>query len=140
MRTFADRMRHAICFEVFGLIFVTYLSSLIFNTRPMEFGPLALILSLVATAWNYVYNWVFDHALLRLRGRVHKIWQERVVHALIFEFGMLVLTLPLVMWWLGYGFVEAMSMSLGLMLFYLVYIYLYNLAYDKIFPIPEILK
>lgn len=137
MRTVADRIRHALLFELLGFITVTSLSGWVFKTNFIEFGPLALMLSLIATTWNYVFNVMFDHGLVRWKKRIYKTLMDRVVHSLLFEIGMLVLTLPLVMWWLGYGLVEAFNMSIALMIFYLIYTYVYNLAYDKVFPIPE---
>lgn len=137
MRSVADRIRHAVCFEIIGVILVGPLAGWLFNTSMFRVGALALALSLVAMVWNYVYNLWFDHALWRLRGRVGKTLTERIVHALVFEFGMLLLTLPLVMWWLGYDLLRALTMSLSLMVFYLVYTYIYNLAYDWLFPVPE---
>ncbi len=137
MRSVADRIRHAVCFELLGVLLVTLLSGWVFSTEASHFGPLALLLSLIATLWNYLYNLAYDHFLLRLRGRVQKTLWERVWHAFWFEFGMLVITLPLVMAWLDYTFQLALTMSLSLMGFYLLYTYVYNWAYDRLFPLPE---
>lgn len=136
MRTFWDRMRHAVLFEIVGLILVILLSGWVFDTHPLQFGVLALFLSLTATAWNYVFNLAFDHALLKLGKSLYKTLWQRVIHAIIFEAGMLAVTLPLVVWWLSYGWLEALNMSIALMIFYLIYTYVYNIAYDHIFPIP----
>ncbi len=137
MRTVADRVRHALCFEIIGLLLVTQLSGWLFDAPLVQFGVLALALSVLATLWNYAYNLAFDRAMWRLVKRVHKNLLERVLHAFLFEIGMLIITLPLVVWWMEYGFLEAFNMSIALMIFYLVYVYIYNLAYDKIFPIAE---
>ena len=138
MRSVADRIRHALCFEIIGLILVTQLSGWLFNTPLVQFGVLALALSVLATLWNYVYNLAFDHAMLRLVKRVEKTLLERVLHAFLFEVGMLIITLPLVVWWMEYGLMEAFKMSIALMIFYLVYVYIYNIVYDKLFPIPPL--
>lgn len=137
MRSVADRIRHALCFELIGVLLVGPTAAWLFGTSMIRMGALAVVLSLVATGWNYVYNVWFDHALLRLRGRVRKTLLERVAHTFLFETGMLILTLPPVMWWLDYGLLRALHLSLSLMVFYLVYTYVYNLAYDWLFPIHE---
>lgn len=137
MRSVADRVRHTLCFELIGVLAVGPLAGWLFDTSIIRVGTLALVLSLVATAWNYAYNVWFDHGLRWLRGRVRKTLSERFVHACLFEFGMLLLTLPPVMWWLDYSFVRAFNMSLSLMVFYLVYTYVYNLGYDWLFPVRE---
>lgn len=137
MRSTADRIRHAVCFEIIGVVIVTPLAGWAFNAGFAHIGALAVAMSLLATIWNYVYNVLFDHALLRWRGRIRKRPLERVVHAFIFEFGMLLLSLPPVMWWMGYGLKRALTMALSLMAFYLVYTYIYNWLYDILFPVPE---
>lgn len=136
MRSVGDRIRHAVCFEIVGVLLVTPLAGWVYGTQFMRMGVLAVCLSLIATCWNYIYNVGFDHLLLRLRGRVHKRVFERVVHAFVFELGMLFITLPPVMWWLGYGPRRALTLALSLMVFYLVYTYVYNWLYDVVFPVP----
>lgn len=138
MRSVADRIRHAVLFELIGVLIVSPLAGWAFDAELHRVGVLAVAMSLLATLWNYLYNLGFDHALLRLRGRVRKTAGERVLHALIFEFGMLVFSLPPVMWWMDYSFLQALSMSASLMIFYLIYTYVFNWAYDTVFPMPEV--
>lgn len=137
MRSTADRIRHAVCFEIIGVLIVTPLAGWAFNADFSHVGVLAIAMSIFATVWNYVYNLGFDHLLLRLRGRVRKTVGERVVHAIVFEFGMLLFMLPPVMWWMNYSFQRALAMAASLMVFYLVYTYIYNWLYDLIFPVPD---
>lgn len=137
MRSVGDRIRHAVCFEIIGVLVVTPLAGWAFDADFGRVGVLAVAMSLIATVWNYIYNLAFDHLLLRLRGRVLKTPGERVVHAFVFEFGMLLITLPPVMWWMNYGFSRALAMAASLMVFYLVYTYIYNWLYDIIFPLPD---
>lgn len=137
MRSAGDRIRHAVCFEIIGVLIVTPLAGWAFDAEFSQIGVLAIAMSLIATVWNYIYNVMFDHLLLRLRGRVQKQVLERIVHAFVFEFGMLLITLPPVMWWMSYNFQQALAMALSLLVFYLVYTYIYNWLYDVLFPIPE---
>lgn len=136
MRSVADRLRHAVLFEIIGVLLVSPMAGWLFHAPVHHVGVLALAVSLFATTWNYVFNLGFDHALRRLTGRVRKTQLERVVHALMFEAGMFAFTLAPVMWWMGFGLAKAVTMNLTLMLFYLAYAYAYNLAYDLIFPLP----
>jgi len=136
MRSVLDRVRHAVLFELIGVAIVSPLAGWLFHAPMHRVGALAVAISLFATVWNYVYNLAFDHALRRITGRVYKTSWERILHAIVFEAGMLVFTLAPVMWWMGFGLGEALTMNVALMVFYLVYTYAYNLAYDIIFPIP----
>ena len=84
MRTTSDRIRHAISFEIIGLLLVIPLGSMGFGMDAQHIGVIALVASLLATLWNYVYNLLFDRALKRLRGTVHKTVFTRIIHALLF--------------------------------------------------------
>jgi len=137
MRTAKDRIRHAISFEVIGLILVTTLGALFFDYSMFGIGVVALAGSLAATAWNYVYNLIFDIALARVTGSTLKSFTARVVHAVLFEAGLLALLLPFVAWYLGIGLWQALILEVAFALFYLGYAFVFNLAYDRMFPLPE---
>ena len=137
MRTTSDRIRHALSFEIIGLLLVTPLGALAFS-KPLEaIGIISIVSATAATGWNYLYNLGFDHAMQRLTGGVAKSVAVRVVHAVLFELGLLLLLLPFIAWYLGVGLVEAFVMDLSFALFYMAYAFVFNWAYDRIFPIPE---
>jgi uncharacterized membrane protein len=140
MRTTKDRVRHALGFELIGLLIFAPLASLVFGYQLFDMGLMALVGSIIATLWNYVYNLLFDHALLRLRGDVRKTTPIRIAHALLFEGGLLLLFMPMIAWHLGITLWEAFVMDIAMASFYLVYAYLYNLAYDRVFPIPPTMR
>ena len=137
MRTAKDRLRHAISFEIIGLFLVIPLGALAFGHPLLDIGMVAVVSSIIATAWNYGYNVIFDHALLRLSGRVAKTVLIRVLHACLFEAGLLVILIPFIAWYLAVALSEAFLMDLGFAIFYLIYAFCFNWAYDVIFPIPQ---
>ena len=139
MRTTADRIRHALLFELIGLIFLIGGGTILTGFDAHSLGVIGVVSSLVATAWNYVYNLGFDRAMLRLRGSVLKTHPIRALHALLFEGGLLVLLLPFVAWMLGVSLWQAFLFDLAIAAFYIVYGYAYNWAYDRVFPVPEAL-
>jgi uncharacterized membrane protein len=136
MRTTADRIRHAILFEVFGLILMVGGATLLTGFDLHALGVIGVVSSVVATIWNYVYNWLFDRAMLRLRGSVAKTHPIRAVHAVLFEAGLLVLLLPFVAWVLGVTLWQAFLLDIGIAAFYVIYGYGFNWAYDRVFPLP----
>lgn len=138
MRTTADRIRHALIFEVFGLLLITPLASLATGHGLGEIGVIAVVASLVAMVWNYIYNLAFDRSMVRLRGSVAKTVPIRILHAVLFEAGLLIAVLPFIAWYLQISLLEALIMDIGIALFYLVYAYVYNWAYDRVFPIPAL--
>ena len=137
MRNKKDRIRHALGFEIIGLLIFAPLASLVFGFELHLMGVMALIGSIVATFWNYFYNILFDRAMLRLRGAVQKTVPIRVLHAVLFEGGLLLLFLPAIAWYLDISLWDAFKMDIAMATFYLIYAFVYNWVYDKVFPIPE---
>ena len=136
MRSFPDRVRHTVLFEVLGLALVIPGGAMLFNLPATHMGVIGVGSATVATLWNFVYNLGFDHAMLRLIGHTRKSLVLRVLHALLFEGGLLVLLLPPMAWYLGMGLWQTFVMDLAIVVFYVVYGFLFNLAYDRIFPVP----
>ena len=58
-------------------------------------------------------------------------------HAFGFEGGLLLVSLPIVMLWTGMGWIDALLADLGLALAYVLYAYVFNLGYDRLFPIAR---
>lgn len=136
MRSFPDRVRHTVLFEIIGLALVIPGGAMLFNLPATHMGVIGVGSATVATLWNFVYNLGFDHAMLRFTGHTRKSLRLRVLHALLFEGGLLVLLLPPMAWYLGMGLWETFVMDLAIVVFYVVYAFLFNLAYDRVFPVP----
>lgn len=137
MRTTRDRIRHALSFEIIGLALITPLAAFLFHMPMHSIGMVALAASLLATGWNYLYNILFDQISLRLRGTVIKTVPLRVLHAVLFELGLLLVLLPFIAWYLGISIWQALVMDIGFALFYMGYAFVFNWVYDRIFPIPN---
>lgn len=136
MRKTRDRIRHAILFELIALAMVAPLGGWLFGVPMGHFGLIALVSTTIAMLWNYVYNLGFDHALLRLSGSPRKTPILRVLHAVLFEAGLLVLLVPFIALVLGVSLWQAFVMDIVLAGFYLAYAFVFNWAYDAIFPLP----
>lgn len=136
MRSPKDRIRQAIAFELIGLLVFVPVSSLFFRFQASEIGVLGLSGATLATGWNYLYNLAFDHGLQRLTGSTRKSLGHRVIHALGFELGLTVAFLPVVVWWLEIGLMEALIMDLAFVVFYLIYAFVFTWCYDTLFPDP----
>ena len=63
-----------------------------------------------------------------------RTFRIRVLHAFGFEFGLILIVIPLAAWWLSIGLWEAFVLDIALVLFYLPYAFFYNLAYDRSRP------
>ncbi len=137
MRGTLDRIRHTVGFELIGLLIFAPLGSWVFGYALHQMGVIAAVASLIAAIWNYVYNLMFDKAMVRLTGSVRKSPAVRVCHALLFELGLLTVFLPGVAWYLKISLLDALLMDLAVAGFYVVYAFVYNWAYDIVFPVPS---
>jgi uncharacterized membrane protein len=137
MRTVADRIRHAVSFELLGLALIVPIGSWVFSMPVADIGIVGVVSATLATAWNYVYNLGFDHALRRFTGTTLKTVGMRIVHAMLFEAGLLMILMPFIAWYLGISLWHAFVMDVAFALFYMVYAFAFNWGYDRLFPLPE---
>ncbi|MGL3607122.1 PACE efflux transporter [Rhizobium sp. G187] len=137
MRTVADRIRHAVSFEILGLAMITPLGAWVFSMPMTDIGIVGLVSATLATAWNYLYNLGFDHALTAWKGTTLKSWPQRVAHAVLFEVGLLMILMPFIAWYLGVSLWHAFVMDAAFALFYMAYAFVFNWSYDRLFPLPE---
>lgn len=98
-------------------------------------GVIAVASSVIAVAWNLVYNTLFERweARQSVRGRSVR---RRAVHAIGFELGFLVMLVPLFAWWFGISLWHALVLDIGLALFFVLYTFAFNWAFDKTFGLP----
>jgi len=139
LRSPADRARQVLLFEVGGLVLITPPFAWLSGEPWLPSLGLMAILALIAALWNAVFNTVFDRLEGRLTGRPadRRPWRLRVLHALGFEGGLLLLTLPVIMLWTGMGWWAALLADLGLAMTYVAYAFAFNLLYDRCFPIVD---
>lgn len=95
----------------------------------------AIAASAIAVIWNLVYNTLFERWESRQAKRGRSVLR-RVVHAVGFEGGLVVTLVPLFAWWLEISLWQAFVLDLGLIVFFLVYTFVFNLAFDKLFGLP----
>lgn len=98
-------------------------------------GVASVAASGIAVLWNLVWNTLFElwesHQVRKGRsiGR-------RIVHAIGFEGGLVLYLVPFLAWWLDISFWEAFVLDAGLLIFFLVYTFVFNMAFDRIFGLP----
>ncbi|GGI87464.1 PACE efflux transporter [Shewanella gelidii] len=137
MRSFKDRVRHAVLFEAVLLCFAIGFGQLFFQADFIELGVLALLLTLIAMCVNGVFNLGFDYWLLRRNGHTQKTQALRILHSTGFELVLLLVTVPVMAWGLNISLIQALVADLGFILFVLFYGYLFNLWYDWQFPVES---
>ena len=127
-----ERVFHAVSFELVAMAIIVPASALLIEKNPLDMLLVSIGLTLFAMLWNYVYNLQFD----KLIGpnRVERKIGIRIVHALGFEGGMLLVTIPLVSWYLALSLIDTLILEAGDLGFILVYTAVFNWLYDVYQP------
>ena len=138
IRSGLDRLRYALLFEGILIVLFTMVLVLVFDSGVMSTGALSVLVSLIALAVNFVYNYAFDKLDVR-NGRIptERSAGWRVIHAVGFECLLVIAVVPLLMWWLKLGFIEALLLDIVAMAGVVAYTYVFTLAYDHVFPVEQ---
>ncbi len=134
MFTLSPRVRlvtYVLTFEFFAVIFSTILLTMLSSTDPLESLPVAIAVSLIAIAWNYVFNRAFERWEQRRGGE--RTLLRRTAHAVLFESGLVLFIVPLYALWYGVSLGQAFLMELAILVFFLIYTFLFTLIFDTLF-------
>ncbi len=136
LRTGRDRLRFSISFELTLMAMLIPAGAAFFDRSLGEIGVLGAVLSLKAMAMHLVYNWAFD----RIDARSGRVSSERshlgrILHAIGFEGSLTLTSLPIYMFWLKLGLVDALAADIVVTSFVVGYTYVFTLAYDRMFPV-----
>lgn len=139
MRSRYDRLRHSILYEIILLALLVPICTYVLQQAPTKIGALGVFLSLSAMSWNYIYNIGFDRVLHSLgRPLYPRGFRLRTLHAILFEGGLVLVTIPAMMWWLKISLWQAVVMDLTFLLLVPIYTMAYNWLYDLTFPPTEL--
>lgn len=127
-KSLTERIFQAVAFELLAVSICTPLLSWIMDKPMVDMGLVTLAIGLLALGWNVLFNGLFDRLLKRLELEHNA--RTRVLHALLFEGGLVAFCVPLIAWWLDISLLQALLLDIGVLLFFLPYTYLYHWAYD----------
>lgn len=125
-----ERVFHAVLFEFFAIIFTVILTSWLTDHSTAALTSVIVLISVIAMVWNFIFNWLFDKIVTG--ERVKRGLGIRILHSVLFEGGLLIFTLPLVMYMLDITLWHAFVMDIGMTLFVLVYSVIFNWIYDHL--------
>lgn len=128
-QTVKMRFLQAVIFEAVAICTLSPLAAWMMNKPLFQMGGLAFILSALALVWNMVYNSTFDYFCPR--AKVKRTLFLRIMHALGFEGGFILIGLPVVAWWLNIGLRAAFLMEVAFFLLFLPYTFLFNWLWDR---------
>ncbi|RRS04586.1 PACE efflux transporter [Aquabacterium soli] len=135
MQGLKRKLVYVTLFELIAVGLTSTALSLI-SERPFFYaGVAAVSSSVIALVWNLIYNTGFEYWEARQTTKGRSL-RRRLVHAVGFEAGLVVLLVPLFAYLLGLTLWEAFVYDLGLMLFFMVYTFSFNLVFDRVFGLP----
>jgi len=126
----------AILYEVFAVAFVGPVLSVVFDKPPSSTIGLAIVLSSIALAWNYVFNTLFERWESR-QPAPGRSFGRRLAHAAGFEGGLVVILIPVMAHWLDISPVSAFVANLSLLAFFFFYAIIFTCVFDRMFGLPQ---
>ena len=129
-RSIKERFFHALGFELLAVAICAPLGAWLLGYSLAHMGVLTIMISLIAMAWNMVFNMVFDG--VQRRVGFSRTVSVRAVHSVLFEVGLIVAVVPLAAWWLDIGLWQAFVLDIGIVLFFLPYTFVFNWTYDHV--------
>lgn len=122
-------------YEVIAIAMSTAGLALLSGAEMGHASVAAVAASAIAVVWNLVFNTLFERWEAR-QAKKGRSLLRRVAHAVGFEGGLVVTLVPLFAWWLDISLWQAFVLDLGLIVFFLVYTFVFNLLFDRVFGLP----
>lgn len=129
------RILYATSFELGGVLMSTLLLLAMAETSAGGSFLFSILASTVAMLWNLGFNAAFEAWETRQTTRGRSL-ARRITHALLFEAGLAAALLPLTAWWFSVTLLTALLYEGVLIGAFLIYTYLFTLAFDRLFGLP----
>ncbi|MGF1748888.1 MULTISPECIES: PACE efflux transporter [Vibrio] len=127
-----ERIFHAVVFEVLALAIIVPVASMATGSQSLSLMTVGIGMSIFTVIWNYIYNVQFDKWLPG--GRSERSILVRAVHAIGFEAGLILFTIPVIAWFLQVSLWMALLIEAGFLIFFFFYTTIFNWVYDKYQP------
>lgn len=123
-----ERIFHAVLFEVLAII-LTVIGLYLFTEHALnKLSSIVILISLIAMLWNLIFNWIFDY--FYSDSRETRGFKIRALHVILFEGGLLLMTLPLVAYILNISLWQAFILDFAMTIFIMIYTFIFNYIYD----------
>jgi uncharacterized membrane protein len=129
-KSFKERVLQAILFEIFANVFIVFFIQFLLSKSIEKSAVLSIGSAMLAMLWNMIYNKLFD--LLQQKIGFERGLIIRVIHAVIFELGLMIVLVPAAVLWLQITIYQALLLDISVILFFLPYTIIFNWAYDGI--------
>lgn len=129
------RVVYAVVFEALAIVFTTLILAALGNSAGSS-AIVGVVSSVVALLWNMLFNTLFEWWERRSGHTGRPLW-VRLLHAFLFEAGLVVFLVPAVALILQVNLWEAFLYELALIIFFLVYNAVYAWCFDRVFGLPD---
>ncbi|OAT17830.1 putative membrane protein [Buttiauxella gaviniae ATCC 51604] len=125
-----ERLFHAVLFEIIANILIAVVMAFVLRIPLLKTSILSCVSALTAMAWNYIFNMLFDR--LQQHYEFNRNLLVRILHAVGFEAGLILVLTPVAMFLLSLPLAGAFAVEIGLVLFFLPYTVVFNWLYDYV--------
>ena len=124
------RIIHALSYEVILLVIIAIALSFMFEASMEVTGTLGLIMASTSVVWNMVFNHMFEK--YERKHKLKRTVKVRIVHAIGFEGGLMLATIPMIAYLLKLTLLDAIMLDFSLTLCILVYTFIFQWCFDHI--------
>lgn len=124
------RIVHALSYELILLLMIAVALSFIFNL-PLELtGGLGIAMAITSVLWNMLFNHYFEK--FEAKRALKRDIKVRILHAIGFEGGLMLATIPMVAYALQISLWQAIVLDFAMTLCILVYTFVFQWVYDHL--------
>ncbi|MDN5511079.1 chlorhexidine efflux PACE transporter AceI [Acinetobacter sp.] len=124
------RVIHALSYETILLVIIAIALSFIFNMPMQVTGMLGIVMAVTSVIWNMTFNHFFEK--FEAKRKLKRTVGVRILHAIGFEGGLMLATIPMVAYALEMPIWQAILTDLSMTLCILVYTFIFQWCYDHI--------
>jgi uncharacterized membrane protein len=111
-------------YEGFAILFASVGLAAMTGAGAGKSTALAVASSVVAVVWNLAFNSLFEAWEARQAVRGRSLGRRRLP------------LVPMFAWWLGISLWEALLFDAALLVFFLLYTFVFNWGFDRVFGLP----
>ena len=124
------RWVHALSYEVILLVIIALALSYVFEMPMQVTGGLGIAMAMTSVLWNMLFNHYFEK--LEAKHQLRRTFKIRVLHAIGFEGGLMLATIPMVAYALEKSMMQAFLIDLLMTLSILLYTFIFQYCYDHV--------
>ncbi|WP_291337855.1 chlorhexidine efflux PACE transporter AceI [Acinetobacter sp. UBA801] len=124
------RWVHALSYEVILLVIIALVLSYMFEMPMQVTGGLGIAMAVTSVLWNMLFNHYFEK--FEAKHQLHRTFKIRILHAIGFEGGLMLATIPMVAYALEKSIMQAILIDLLMTLSILLYTFIFQYCYDHV--------